>query len=146
MRQHKLQMAIVHDENRNIVGLVTLEDILEELVGEIFDEEDIVDTNFQALGGNKYMVNTHMVIGEIYERMGLSRASRGIANKPLLSLILETLGRIPAEDEEPFLYENLEITPKTVENGRLTEVIIHILDDEDIAAYKAEELREEVKA
>ena len=92
------------------------------------------------------MVNTHMVIGEIYERMGLSRASRGIANKPLLSLILETLGRIPAEDEEPFLYENLEITPKTVENGRLTEVIIHILDDEDIAAYKAEELREEVKA
>lgn len=146
MRQHKLQMAIVHDENRNVVGLVTLEDILEELVGEIFDEEDIVDTNFQALGGNKYMVNTHMVIGEIYERMGLSRASRGIANKPLLSLILETLGRIPAEDEEPFLYENLEITPKTVENGRLTEVIIHILDDEDIAAYKAEELREEVKA
>jgi CBS domain containing-hemolysin-like protein len=146
MRQHKLQMTIVHDENRNVVGLVTLEDILEELVGEIFDEEDIVDTNFQALGGNKYMVNTHMVIGEIYERMGLSRASRGIANKPLLSLILETLGRIPAEDEEPFLYENLEITPKTVENGRLTEVIIHILDDEDIAAYKAEELREEVKA
>ena len=143
MRQHKLQMAIVQDEKRKVVGLVTLEDILEELVGEIFDEEDVVDTNFQALGGNKYMVNTHMVIGEIYDRMGMGRAARGIATKPLLSLILETLGRVPNEDDEPFLYENLEISPKTVENGRLTEVIIHILDDDDLAEMKAEESGEE---
>lgn len=146
MRQHKLQMAIVQDEKRQVVGLVTLEDILEELVGEIFDEEDIVDNNFQALGGNKYMINTHMVIGEIYDRMGIGKASRGIANKPLLSLVLETLGRIPSEDEDPFYYENLEITPKTVENGRLTEVYIQILDDEDIAALKAEGAEAEVKA
>lgn len=146
MRQHKLQMAIVHDEKRKIVGLVTIEDILEELVGEIFDEEDVIDSNFQALGGNKYMVNTHMVIGEIYDRMGLGKASKGIASKPLLSLILETLGRIPKEDDESFLYENLEITPKSVENGRLTEVFIQILDDEDLALRKAEELGEEVKA
>ena len=146
MREHKLQMAIVQNEKRNVVGLVTIEDILEELVGEIFDEEDIVDTNFQALGGNKYSVNTHMVMGEIYDRMGIGKAARGIANKPLLSLVLETLGRIPSEDDESFLYEHLEITPKTVENGRLTEVIIHILDDDDIAALKAEELREEVQA
>ena len=146
MRQHKLQMAIVQDEKKKVVGLVTIEDILEELVGEIFDEEDVVDTNFQTLGGNKYMVNTHMVVGEVYERMGLGKASKGIAVKPLLSLILETLGRIPKEDDESFLYENLEITPKSVENGRLTEVFIQILDDEDLAARKAEELGEEVKA
>ena len=145
MRQHKLQMAVVHDEKRRVVGLVTLEDILEELVGEIFDEEDIVDTNFQTLGGNKYMVNTHMIMGEVYDRMGIGKAPRGIANKPLLSLVLETLGRIPEEDEEPFLYENLEITPKTVENGRLTEVVIHILDEEDLAALKSDEPREEVR-
>lgn len=145
MRQHKLQMAIVQDEKRKVVGLVTLEDILEELVGEIFDEEDIVDTNFQALGGNKYMVNTHIVIGEMYDRMGIGKAARGISTKPLLSLVLETLGRMPGEDEEPFLYENLEITPKTVENGRLTEVVIHILEDEELSAYKADQLGEEVQ-
>jgi CBS domain containing-hemolysin-like protein len=145
MRQHKVQMAIVQDEKRKPVGLVTIEDILEELVGEIFDEEDIVDTNFQALGGNKYMVNTHMVIGEIYERMGIGKPARGIISKPLLSLVLETLGRIPEEDDEPFLYENLEITPKTVENGRLTEVIIHILDDDELNARRRELQGEEVE-
>ena len=145
MRQHKVQMAIVQDEKRKPVGLVTIEDILEELVGEIFDEEDIVDTNFQALGGNKYMVNTHMVIGEIYERMGIGKPARGIISKPLLSLVLETLGRIPDEDDEPFLYENLEITPKTVENGRLTEVTIHILDDDELNARRRELQGEEVE-
>ena len=40
MRQHKLQMAIVQDDAKHVVGLVTLEDIIEELVGEIWDEDD----------------------------------------------------------------------------------------------------------
>ena len=131
MRQHKLQVALVQDSQRKIVGLVTIEDILEELVGEIFDEEDVVDQNFQALGGNKYLVNTHMLVGNAYERMGIERVPRNIASKPLLSFILEVLGRLPEEDEE-FLYENLAFTAQSVVDGRASEVIIHILDEEDL--------------
>ena len=136
MRQHKLQLAIVTDENKNTLGVVTIEDILEELVGEIFDEEDVVDKNFQTLGGNKYMINTHMLVSTAYERMGLT-APRQIASKPLLSFMLETLGHLPGEDES-FLYENLEFTCKTVVDGRVTEVTVHILDEEDLAARAAE--------
>ena len=143
MRQHKLQMAIVQDYNKKIVGLVTLEDILEELVGEIFDEEDVVDQSFQALGGNKYMINTHMLVGNAYERMGIGRAPRAIASKPMLSFILETLGHLPKE-EERFTYENLEITPKTFVDGRVIEVVVHILDDEDLAKLNADDVREEM--
>lgn len=143
MRQHKLQIAMVLDDSKKVVGLVTIEDILEELVGEIFDEEDVVDQNFQALGGNKYMVNTHLLISDAYERMGLGTAPRRIAAKPLLSFILETLGHLPEEDES-FLYENLEFTAKTVVDGRITETIIHILDDEALAARLAEKSDEEV--
>ncbi|MBR2389017.1 MAG: HlyC/CorC family transporter [Clostridia bacterium] len=145
MRQHKIQTAIVLDDDKKVVGLVTIEDILEELVGEIFDEEDIVDQNFQALGGNKYMVNTHTLVASAYERMGLGAAPRNIASKPLLSFILETLGHLP-EEEESFIYNNnIEITAKTLVEGRVTEVIIHILDEEDIAALDAEKQVEEVK-
>ncbi len=143
MRQHKLQVAMVLDDNKKVVGLVTLEDILEELVGEIFDEEDVVDQNFQTLGGNKYLVNTHMLMATAYERMSLGRAPKKIASKPMLSFILETLGHLPVENES-FLYENVSYTAKTVEGGRLTEVLVHILDEEDLAAMKAEELGEEV--
>jgi CBS domain containing-hemolysin-like protein len=142
MRQHKLQMAVVHDENKNVVGLVTVEDILEELVGEIFDEEDVVDQNFQTLGGNKYMINTHMLISNAYERMGLENPPRNIAAKPILSFILETLGRLPEEDES-FVYENFEITAKTVVDGRVSEVIFHILDEKDLLQKEEEEEGEE---
>lgn len=143
MRQHKLQLAVVLDKNKKNVGIVTIEDILEELVGEIFDEEDIVDQNFQTLGGNKYMINTHMLVSTAYERMGLGKAPRSIASKPLLSFILETIGHLLGE-EESFIYENLEITAKTVNNGRVTEVIVHILDEEDLAALKADAVGEEM--
>ena len=143
MRQHKIQIAMVLDDEKKAVGLITIEDILEELVGEIFDEEDVVDQNFQTLGGNKYMINTHMLIATAYERMGLGQAPRKISAKPLLSFILETLGHLPEEDEA-FIYENLEITAKTVVNGRVTEVIVHILDDEDLEEIKTEESAEEV--
>ena len=136
MRQHKIQIAVVQDDARRVTGLVTIEDILEELVGEIFDEEDVVDHNFQMLGGNKYMVNTHMLVSNAYERMGLGTAPKGIASKPVLSFVLETLGHLPVEDET-FVYGTLEITAKTVVDGRVTEVIIHILDDEDLEERRA---------
>lgn len=136
MRQHKLQLAIVTDENKKTLGVVTIEDILEELVGEIFDEEDVVDKNFQTLGGNKYMINTHLLMAVAYERMGLGNAPRTIAPKPMISFMLETLGHLPNEDES-FLYGNLEFTAKTVVDGRVTEVIVHILDEEDLAARAA---------
>ena len=147
MRQHKLQLAIVLDDDKNVVGLVTIEDILEELVGEIFDEEDVVDKNFQTLGGNKYMVNTHMLVANAYERMGIGKAPKNIAAKPLLSFMLETLGHLPVEDES-FIYSNMEFTASTVVDGRVTEVVIHILDEDDIAELEAarEASGEEVKA
>ncbi len=145
MRQHKRHMAIVQDAKRQVVGLVTIEDILEELVGEIFDEEDVVDQNFQALGGNKYMINTHMLMGEVYERIGITKASSTIASKPVLSFMLEMLGHLPTEDES-FLYGDLEFTSKTVENGRVTEVIVHILDEDDLAEREAATEEKEVEA
>ena len=137
MRQYRIQVAMVVDDAKKVIGLVTIEDILEELVGEIFDEEDIVDKNFQTLGGNKYAVNTHMLMSTVYERTALGTAPRRIAGKPLLSFILETLGHIPEEDES-FLYENIRFTAKTVIDGRLTEVLVHVLDEEELEALKAE--------
>ena len=144
MREHKVQVAMVLGDDKKVIGLVTVEDILEELVGEIFDEEDIVDKNFQTLGGNRYMINTHMLVSAAYERMGIGQAPRNLASKPLLSFMLETLGHLPEEDES-FVYNNIEFTAKTVVNGRVTEVLVHIFDEEDIAALQAVSQGEEVR-
>lgn len=145
MRQHKNHMALVRDKNKKITGLVTIEDILEELVGEIFDEEDVVDQDFQALGGNRYLVNTHMTVGTLYERIGLSEAPKALAAKPLLSLMLETLGRLP-EEEESFVVDDLEFTVETVENQRPVRTFVHVLDEEELAARAAAATEKEVEA
>lgn len=143
MREHKLQVAIVVDDDKKVVGLVTIEDILEELVGEIFDEEDIVDKNFQTLGGNKYLINTHMLVSNAYMLMGLGVAPKKIATKPLLSFMLETLGHIPEKDES-FVYENLEFCAHTVTDGRVTEVLVHIIDQDEAELLEIEEAAKEV--
>jgi transcription antitermination factor NusG len=84
---------------------------------------------------------------EEVKRMGLEKAPKSIASKPLLSFMLETLGHLPAEDES-FIYENMEFTAETVVDGRVTEVIIHILDEDDIAELEeiSETSGEEVEA
>ena len=145
MRQQKQHIALVRDEKRKILGLVTIEDILEELVGEIFDEEDIVDQNFQTLGGDKYLVNTHMLVGTVYERAGMGKAPRGLVSKPLITVVLEALGRMP-EAEESFLYDHLEITVDAVEDGRPTFVVVHFLDEEELAERLAAAEEKEVEA
>jgi len=132
MRLHKCYIAVVCDNDKKVVGLVTIEDILEELVGEIFDEDDQVDKNFYSLGGNRYMVNTHMLLGVAYERMGLTPPSGSLAQKPIVSFVLETLGHLPSEDEV-FIHDNLEFSAKSVDEKGVTEVIIHILDEEELS-------------
>ena len=145
MRENKNHIAIVIDDEDRAVGVATIEDFLEELVGEIFDEEDVVDNNFQSLGGNKYLVSTSMLIGNTYERMGLEeKAPRGVAVRPWLSVILENLGHLPAEDES-FLYGDKEITAREFDGPTVTHVEIRVLDEEELATL-AQNSCEEVDA
>ena len=86
-----------------------------------------------------------MLVSAIYERMGIGNAPRNIAAKPLLSFMLETMGHLPLEGES-FVYNDMSFTAETVVNGRVTEVLIHILDEDDIAELASASAEEEVQA
>lgn len=128
MRQHKFYLAAVSGANGETLGLVTIEDFLEELVGEIWDEDEIIDNNFQKLGGNKFRIITKMTVAEAFSRMKIAPPAPQIARRPILSWVVKEFGRMP-EEEDSFSYENLEVTIDTVENGKVTFVEIKIIDE-----------------
>lgn len=128
MRQKKIYLAFVTDEEKHIVGVVTIEDFLEELVGEIWDEDDIVDEDFVKLGGNRFLVNTHLLVGDVFSRIGLSCPSKSMASSPVISWVIETFGKFP-EEEESFRYKNLEVTVEEIEDGKINSVIFKVDTD-----------------
>ncbi len=129
MRQHKCYLAIVADEEGHTQGLITIEDCLEELVGEIWDEDDVVDKNFVKLGGNRFRINPRMTLGEVCHRIGIKPPDKRRAARPLISIILEHFGRIP-EEEEIFTLGELEITIEEIEENKIIAVDVHLLSPE----------------
>lgn len=128
MRQHKFYLGVVSDPSGKTLGIVSIEDFLEELVGEIWDEDDVVDKNFIKLGGNRFRINTHLSLREICERMGTVCPSPEKEAFPLIAIILEHFGRIP-EEEETFKIGNIEFTIESVEGTKIQSVVAHLLAD-----------------
>lgn len=133
MRQHKFYLAVVSGTKGETLGIVTIEDFLEELVGEIWDEDDVVDNNFTKLGGNKFRVNTKMTAAVALEKMHCDVPEPHIANRPILSWVIETFGKIPDEGDS-FIYRDIEITIDTVEDGRVSYVEMRIMNSSELAA------------
>jgi putative hemolysin len=96
-QQEKRHMAIVVNEFGGVVGLVTLEDLLEEVVGEIMDETDITEELIKRIGKNQILVHGRTEVRRINEflKVGLDEEAKTISG-----LIQEHLGRIPAVGEE----------------------------------------------
>ncbi|MBQ4290089.1 MAG: HlyC/CorC family transporter [Clostridia bacterium] len=125
MRQHKMYLSVVSDEEGKTLGIVTIEDFLEELVGEIWDEDDVVDRNFVKLGGNRFSVNTHLSVREICERLGCPVVSIKDADRPLLSILLTQFGRMPEEEDE-CTWCGWDLTVEQVRDGRVDTVVLRL--------------------
>lgn len=133
MRQHKFYLAVVSDSQRRTLGVVTIEDFLEELVGEIWDEDDVIDHNFIKLGGNKFRISAKMTVGEAFSRMNCTPPPSNMALKPIISWVIETFGRMPGEGDH-FVFDKLEITVDEINGGVVSHVEVHILEDGEITA------------
>lgn len=131
MRQHKIHLAVVGIKGEKTYGIVTIEDFLEELVGDIWDESDIVDKNFVNLGGNRYRVDAKMKVSQAFERMGIDGCDKRIAQKPIISWMIETLGHFP-EEEESFVYNDiLEVRVEEKAENTIKSVLFKRLDSID---------------
>ena len=104
MQQKKIHMAIVVDEYGQTSGIVTMEDILEELVGEIWDEHDEVEQPFQKMDENTYHVLGSADPEEMFDRFGLSCATDA---STVGGWVMEQLRRVPQAGDS-FCYSGWE--------------------------------------
>lgn len=121
LQNSKTHFAVVTDEYGGTDGILTLEDILEELVGEIWDEHDEVVENVVALSDNKYKVLGSADLEELFEIFGEEPYED--APNTVSGWVMENLEKMP-EIGDSFLYKDFYIKVKSMDQRRVSEVII----------------------
>ena len=101
LQRHKTQIAIIVDEYGGTAGLVTMEDILEELVGDIYDEYDKVEKEYEKIDDNTYMISGSMPIYDVNKLLD-AKIPEGDYDT-ISGYLQEELGRIPEDEENPVI-------------------------------------------
>ncbi|HSQ93186.1 MAG TPA: hemolysin family protein [Methanoregula sp.] len=115
LRVHRVQMAIVIDEYSSFVGIITVEDILEELVGDILDEFDKEEPGVQELAPGVHVVDGQMWVEEINETLDLALPTDE-SYETIGGLVIDRLGHLPQHPGEKV----------EIDNGRLTLVVMQM--------------------
>ncbi len=133
MQKDHDHIVIVVDEYGATAGLVTMEDVLEQIVGEIWDEQDEAVSNIEQLSDGSYKVLTTTAIDEFFDRFELDR-DENIESATVNGWVTEQCGTIP-EVGFAFTYGNLEIKVTQADELRSHEVSVRVIEP----AEKAEE-------
>lgn len=123
MQLKKTHMAIVTDEHGGTIGIATMEDVLEELVGEIWDEYDIIEEEIEEIiQGKSYKVKGMANLDKIFELFAVEEADPFVSNT-VSGFVIENLGQFPEEGDR-FSYHHMIITVTQVRNRRVLEIQI----------------------
>ncbi len=112
LQANKMQMAIVVDEYGGTAGVLTMEDILEELVGNIFDEYDDIEFEYKKLDENTYLIDGSISLYELKKILNVELPEGDY--ETLSGYLIEKLGRLPEEGEYPVI-EDEKLTYKIQE-------------------------------
>ena len=145
-RNENNHIAIVLDEYGGVDGIVTMEDALEELVGEIFDEHDEVPLTIHKIKDNEYLVNGDFELENLFEELDLGEKPEDIDATTVGGLITEKLERLPKvgdeislriitkinyselDEEDGIEEKDLLFKVKSIKNRRITRVALQIID------------------
>jgi len=121
MQQEKFHQALVYDEHGSVTGIVSLEDLLEELVGEIADEYDREEPEVLELGDGVYRVSGKASIDDVNELLGTELPDEEWDT--VAGLLLDLLGRMPERGEET-TFRGLSLKAERVQGRRIATVMI----------------------
>ena len=108
---------------------MTVEDILEELVGEIWDEDDVVEEPYVALDNGEWDCTAEMTVSDVFELLELDEDDEDeFTNKLLGEWAYEQFDNIPSVGDS-FRYENVEVTVSEMRNNRILRLRVRLIDE-----------------
>ena len=138
LQKEKAHMVIVVDEYGGTEGLVTLEDIVEELVGEIWDEHDEVIEEFRKQADGSYLISCSADLTDLFDLFAI----KGECDSNTISgWVMERIGKVPEEGDH-FVSDGLDVTVTRVDHRRVLEIRVVVLPGEEGADKGKEKNRE----
>lgn len=116
-------IAIVVDEFGSTIGLVSIEDLIEEIVGEVWDQYDVKDENIKKITEDKYLINARESISDVNDELKLTIPENKFST--INGWVLEQFGYIPKKGEK-FSWNNLDVEIESVESKKVKRVILKI--------------------
>lgn len=134
MKKTRNHMAVVLDEYGGTVGLITIEDLVEEIVGDIEDEYDGEDESIEVIRDNEYVVDGSLRLHEVSDLVGINMDSEEFDS--VGGLMIGDLGRMPEEQEE-VVVNNIKFIAEEIEKNRIKKVRMIINAEEGNVANNA---------
>lgn len=121
-------MAVLNDEYGGVVGVVTLEDVVEEIVGDIDDEYDEVYALIEKINDNRYLVDGSTQLSKFNEFFGTSIESSDVDT--IAGFFIIEYGNIPRDGDDAFVeYENFLLKANEIESSRISNLIVERIDE-----------------
>ncbi len=129
MQSEKKHIAMLIDEYGGFSGIVTLEDLIEEVMGNISDEFDTEDSSIKKLSSNKYLVSGELSLNDINDYFHIELESKHYDT--LSGLLIENMDYIPEDDEDiaPIMIEGISFKPQRVKDKKIEKVLMTFVND-----------------
>lgn len=129
-QKSKLHIAVVVDEYGGTAGIITMEDILEEIVGDILDEYDIASEEIKKVDDNKYLINGRMTVADFCDYFDIDDFAEDDDYDTIAGFVFNLAGEVPKVGDE-FVWNNYKFIIKSLENRRIDTLEMEILDNLD---------------
>ena len=132
MQSEKKHIAILIDEYGGFSGIVTLEDLIEEVMGNISDEFDADDSSIKKLSANKYLINGELSLNDLNDYFHIELESKHYDT--LSGLLIEHMGYIPEDNEDidPIIIDEISFKPKRVKDKKIEWVLAKFNKEENL--------------